>query len=52
MVCRMFLQHADMRTLAIADATVPDRLPIWEDLEDMPYLRCIMKEVWRVSKHL
>ncbi|KAJ9115440.1 hypothetical protein QFC22_005198 [Naganishia vaughanmartiniae] len=29
------------------DATVPDRLPVWEDLDDMPYLRCIMKEVWR-----
>ncbi|KAJ9094968.1 hypothetical protein QFC21_005760 [Naganishia friedmannii] len=29
------------------DANVPDRLPVWEDLEDMPYLRCIMKEVWR-----
>jgi hypothetical protein len=24
-------------------------LPVWEDLVDTPYLRCIMKEVWRVS---
>lgn len=30
-------------------STVSDRLPKSEDLEDLPYVRCIMKEVWRVG---
>jgi hypothetical protein len=32
------------------DDVVQDRLPVWEDLVDTPYLRCIMKEVWRASQ--
>ncbi|KAG9628843.1 cytochrome P450, partial [Aureobasidium melanogenum] len=26
---------------------VGDRLPVFEDLEQIPYVRCLMKEVWR-----
>lgn len=26
---------------------VHDRLPVYEDLEDIPYVRCLMKELWR-----
>lgn len=29
------------------DEVVRDRLPEWEDLERIPYIRCLMKEVWR-----
>ncbi|KAL1633676.1 hypothetical protein SLS56_002824 [Neofusicoccum ribis] len=29
------------------DAVVQDRLPEWEDLEQLPYIRSTMKEVWR-----
>lgn len=29
------------------EAVVPDRLPVFEDLERIPYVRCLMKEVWR-----
>ncbi|KAH7047397.1 cytochrome P450 [Macrophomina phaseolina] len=29
------------------DEAVKDRLPVWEDLERLPYVRCLMKEVWR-----
>lgn len=31
----------------VLDATVGDKVPEWEDLESLPYVRCIMKEVWR-----
>lgn len=26
---------------------VGDRLPVWEDVEIIPYVRCLIKEVWR-----
>jgi cytochrome P450 len=26
---------------------VGDRIPVFEDLVNIPYIRCIMKEVWR-----
>ncbi|KAK6210506.1 hypothetical protein LQW54_006114 [Pestalotiopsis sp. IQ-011] len=29
------------------DAVVGDRMPVWEDLESLPYVRCMIKEVWR-----
>ncbi|KAJ5647166.1 cytochrome P450 [Penicillium lividum] len=29
------------------DDVVGDRIPVFEDLESIPYVRCIMKEVWR-----
>ncbi|CZR59874.1 related to O-methylsterigmatocystin oxidoreductase [Phialocephala subalpina] len=29
------------------DRVVGDRIPIWEDLESIPYVRYLMKEVWR-----
>lgn len=35
----------------LADAVCHDRLPRWEDLDNLPYVRCLMKEVWRVSRH-
>lgn len=35
--------------LYFLDAVCPDRLPRWEDLDNLPYIRCIMKEVWRVG---
>ncbi|KAG6364932.1 hypothetical protein INS49_006536 [Diaporthe citri] len=33
--------------MEVMDATVGDRVPEWEDLDSMPYVRCLMKEVWR-----
>jgi hypothetical protein len=33
----------------LTDKVCPDRLPRWEDLEALPYIKCIMKETWRVS---
>lgn len=32
---------------SIAEAVVGDRLPEFEDLESIPYIRCVMKELWR-----
>lgn len=29
------------------DAAVGDRIPVWNDFEDIPYIRMLMKEVWR-----
>lgn len=29
------------------DSVVGDRLPVYEDIERIPYVRCVMKEVWR-----
>lgn len=29
------------------DDVVGDRIPVFEDLGSIPYVRCIMKEVWR-----
>ncbi|KAJ5532238.1 cytochrome P450 [Penicillium frequentans] len=29
------------------DDVVGDRIPVYEDLDSIPYVRCIMKEVWR-----
>ncbi|KAF2994211.1 hypothetical protein E8E14_000798 [Neopestalotiopsis sp. 37M] len=29
------------------DSVVGDRVPVWEDLQNLPYVRCMMKEVWR-----
>jgi cytochrome P450 len=29
------------------DKVVGDRVPIWEDMENVPYVRCLVKEVWR-----
>lgn len=29
------------------EAHVGDRMPVYEDLEQIPYVRCLMKEVWR-----
>ncbi|KAJ5810401.1 cytochrome P450 [Penicillium pulvis] len=29
------------------DDVVGDRIPVFEDLDSIPYVRCIMKEVWR-----
>ncbi|KAI1370242.1 cytochrome P450 [Hypoxylon crocopeplum] len=31
----------------IIDDAVGDRLPVWEDVERIPYVRYLMKEVWR-----
>ncbi|KAH8742573.1 cytochrome P450, partial [Diaporthe sp. PMI_573] len=31
----------------LLDVTVGDRVPEWEDLDSLPYVRCLMKEVWR-----
>lgn len=31
----------------ILDTVVGDRVPEWEDLDSLPYVRCLMKEVWR-----
>jgi cytochrome P450 len=28
-------------------AVVGERLPVYEDVKDIPYVRCLMKEVWR-----
>lgn len=29
------------------DRVVGDRIPVWEDLENIPYVRCLVKEVFR-----
>lgn len=29
------------------DKVVGDRVPVWEDGEKIPYMRCLVKEVWR-----
>ncbi|KAH8200030.1 hypothetical protein TruAng_005806 [Truncatella angustata] len=29
------------------DRVVGDRMPVWSDLESLPYVRCMMKELWR-----
>lgn len=31
----------------LLDKVVGDRVPEWEDLDSLPYVRCLMKEVWR-----
>lgn len=33
--------------ISAADAVVKDRLPLFSDLDQIPYVRCMMKEVWR-----
>lgn len=35
------------KAAAAIEAAVPDRLPVWEDLERVTYVRCMMKETWR-----
>ncbi|CAG9953155.1 unnamed protein product [Clonostachys rosea f. rosea IK726] len=32
----------------IIDEAVGDRLPVWEDVERIPYVRYLMKETWRM----
>ena len=29
------------------DSVVENRIPTWENLADIPIIRCLMKEVWR-----
>ncbi|KAL4768022.1 cytochrome P450 [Aspergillus nidulans var. acristatus] len=43
------LQYPDVQQKARAEieAVVGDRLPEFSDLEHIPYVRCIMKELWR-----
>ncbi|KAB8261640.1 cytochrome P450 [Aspergillus pseudonomiae] len=43
------LQYPDVQQKARAqiEAVVGDRLPDFADLERIPYIRCIMKELWR-----
>ncbi|GAB1201341.1 hypothetical protein APSETT444_010732 [Aspergillus pseudonomiae] len=43
------LQYPDVQQKARAqiEAVVGDRLPEFADLERIPYIRCIMKELWR-----
>ncbi|RAO74354.1 uncharacterized protein BHQ10_010366 [Talaromyces amestolkiae] len=43
------LQYPDVQRKARAEieAVVGDRLPEFADLEGIPYVRCVMKEVWR-----
>lgn len=39
-------QRIQLTSCAI-EAVVGDRLPEFADLERIPYIRCVMKEVWR-----
>jgi hypothetical protein len=43
------LTHPDVQRKAQEeiDKVVGDRLPVWEDLEHIPYIRYVMKENWR-----
>ncbi|KAE8414345.1 cytochrome P450 [Aspergillus pseudocaelatus] len=43
------LQYPDVQQKARSqiEAVVGDRLPEFADLERIPYIRCVMKEVWR-----
>jgi cytochrome P450 len=34
-------------TFCTTEAAVGDRIPEYADLERIPYIRCVMKEVWR-----
>lgn len=31
----------------LLDATVSNKVPGWEDLDSLPYIKCLIKEVWR-----
>jgi cytochrome P450 len=33
--------------LSVTEAEVGDRLPEFTDLARIPYIRCVMKELWR-----
>ena len=43
----MCFPEAQKKAQAQIDKAVTDRLPRYSDLEHIPYIRCIMKEVWR-----
>ncbi|PIG79674.1 hypothetical protein AARAC_001524, partial [Aspergillus arachidicola] len=47
------LQYPDVQHKARTEieAVVGDRLPEYADLERIPYIRCVMKEVWRAISH-
>ncbi|KAF7621034.1 hypothetical protein AFLA_006325 [Aspergillus flavus NRRL3357] len=48
------LQYPDVqhRARSEIEAVVGDRLPEFADLERIPYIRCVMKEVWRWRPHV
>ncbi|RMI99736.1 hypothetical protein CDV36_016003 [Fusarium kuroshium] len=40
--------HVQEKARKLIDEVVGDRLPVWEDLERIPYVRYLMKETWRM----
>lgn len=45
------MRFPDVQTKALAEIEsvvgIADRLPVYEDLESIPYVQCLMKELWR-----
>lgn len=44
---KSFLWIRDCKVLMLIDSAVGDRVPVFEDLERVPYIRQVMKESWR-----
>ncbi|EXF82435.1 hypothetical protein CFIO01_01895 [Colletotrichum fioriniae PJ7] len=44
----MMNPHIQLHARKLIDDTVGDRLPVWEDIDRIPYVRYIMKETWRM----
>ncbi len=43
----MMFPEVQAKTRRLIDEACGDRLPVWEDLERIPYIRYVMKESWR-----
>ena len=45
--CMLLFPEVMTKLQSEIDAVVGDRMPVYEDLESIPYVRSVMKEVWR-----
>lgn len=43
----MMFPEVQVKAQREIDEAVGDRVPVWEDMENIPYVRCLVKELWR-----